>query len=436
MDDTLRHSIDLLAPLGRLLYDTSSRSLWERDTSTLPIHLRRRRRAYRRFAQHSIAPLAERSDDDPASFDLGPLLIESGRLGFQSEQLPPPVGTMPLVGLRHPLFHTVLKAEEFTAACGGIGLALLAHDLGTAPLFLSGDLRATRRWLVPMYRDLRSGIPRLAAFAITEPSAGSDAEDTVGARSAGPGTIATRTNGGYVINGQKVFISGGAKADLVTVFAAVDPGDGTSPRIDRHWTCFVVESDRAGFRRGRSEHKLGQRASDATELFFDDMFVPSENRVGAEFSGWALNRNVLNYSRVPVGAIALGIARGALEAAVAHAREARLANRPLLQYQEAQLALADMWMDVAAMRSTVWQAARHMPPNQGIASATKAFCGDTAFDVASRAMEFMSDAGTLAVNRAEKTMRDARLNQIYEGTNQINRLAVIESFSGTDFATA
>lgn len=435
MDQNLRRSIDRLAPLGRFLYDTSTRSLWERDTATLPRYLRRRRRAYRDFAQRSLAPLSLDADARPGSVDLDPLLAASGRSGFQSEQLPPPLGTMPLWGLRHPLFHTVLKAEEFTAACGGLGLALLAHDLGTAPLFLSGDLAATRRWLAPMYKDLRSGIPRLAAFAITEPTAGSDAEDTHGARTARPGTVAHRTAGGYVINGQKVFISGGARADLVTVFAALDPGDGSVLRMDEHWSCFVVETDRAGFRRGRSENKLGQRASDATELFFDEVRVPVENRVGAEFSGWALNRNVLNYSRVPVGAIALGIARGALEAALDHARTTMLGGRPLLAYQETQLSLADMWMDVSAMRSMVWQAARHMPPNQGIASATKAFCGDTAFDVAARAMEFMADSGTLSVNRAEKAMRDARLNQIYEGTNQINRLAVIEAFADTDFST-
>lgn len=433
MDETLRRSISRLAPVGRFLYDTSQQTLWERDTATLPRYLRARRRAYRSFARGRLAPLSPEADADPASVDLGPLLGEAGRRGFQSEQLPPPWGTMPLNGLRHPLFHTVLKAEEFTAACGGLGLALLAHDLGTAPLFLSGDLGATRRWLVPMYRALRSGTPRLAAFAITEPSAGSDAEDTDGARSARPGTVARRRGDGYVLNGQKIFISGGARADLVTVFAALDPGDGTPLRMDRHWSCFVVERGRDGFRSGRSEHKLGQRASDATELFFDDVYVPAENLVGAEFSGWALNRNVLNYSRVPVGAIALGIARGALEAAIEHARSARLANRPLLHYQEVQLSLADLWMDVSAMRGMVWQAARHMPPNQGIASATKAFCGDLAFDVAARAMEFMSDSGSLTVNRTEKAMRDARLNQIYEGTNQINRLAVLEAFTGTDF---
>ncbi|MFN8036778.1 MAG: acyl-CoA dehydrogenase family protein [Acidimicrobiia bacterium] len=435
MDGVLRRSVERLAPIGRMLYDTRSLDLWERDTATLPRFLRRRRRAYRTFAQHTLAPLALNADAEPDRVDLRSLLAEAGRLGFQSEQLPPPFGTMPVQGmLRWSLFQTALKAEEFTAACAGLGLALLAHDLGSAPLYLSGDIRAARRWLAPMCRANRAGNPRLAAFAITEPAAGSDAEDTVGARAARPGTTARRANGGYVLNGQKVFISGGRHADLVTVFAALDPGDGDELRMDRHWTCFVAERGASGFRTGRSEHKLGQRASDATELFFDDVFVPSENRVGPEYAGWALNRNVLNYSRVPVGAIALGIARAAVEAAVDHARHTRLGNRPLLHHQEVQLTLADMWLDVSAMRGMVWQAARHMPPNQGVSSAVKAFCGDRAFAVAGRAMDLLGDAGALSTNRVEKAMRDARLNQIYEGTNQINRLAVIEAFADADFA--
>lgn len=435
MDPTLRHSVGLLAPLGRTLYDTTSDDLWTRDTATLPRALRKRRHAYRDFARRRLAPLALIADAHPEQVDLRPLLTEAGRAGFQSELLPPPLGTMPLTGLRQPLFHSVLKAEEFTAACGGLGLALLAHDLGAAPLMISGDLAAIRRWLRPLYRDCRNGSPRLAAFAITEPGAGSDVEDTDGARTVRPGTTAHAVDGGYVLSGQKVFITGGARADLVTVFAALEPDIGPA-RVDAHFTCFVVEAGTAGFRIGRSEHKLGQRAADATELFFDDVFVPTANRVGAEHAGWAINRNMLNFSRVPVGAIALGIARGALEAALDNSREMRLGNRPLLAYQEVQLALADLWMDVAAMRGMVWQAVRHGPPNQGISSATKAFCGDRAFSVATRAVDLLADSGTLHANRVEKALRDARLNQIYEGTNQINRLALIEAFGDADFAGA
>jgi acyl-CoA dehydrogenase len=241
-------------------------------------------------------------------------------------------------------------------------------------------------------------------------------------------------DGGYILNGQKVFISGGGHCDYATVFAVLEREDGSPARVDVDYTCFIVEREREGFRVGRQERKLGQRACDASQLFFDDVFVPARNLVGTEGSGWALNRNILNYSRGPVGAIALGIARGAAEIATGFARETRLNNKPLIAYQEVQLALAEMWIDVMAMRGLVWQSVRHFLPQQGIAAATKAYCGDAGFRVTNRAMELLGDHGYLAGQGAEKTMRDVRLNQIYEGTNQINYLAFVEAFWESDLA--
>ena len=214
------------------------------------------------------------------------------------------------------------------------------------------------------------------------------------------------------------------------------PEDGSPVQIDRDWTCFVVERGTPGFSSGRSEHKLGQRAADATELFFDDVFVPTENRVGAERSGWALNRNVLNYSRIPVGAIALGVARGATEAAIEYTSHARLGNKPLLSYQEVQLAVADLWLETMAMRAMVWYGAAFLPPPQAVAGAVKTYCGDQAVSVSLRAIELLGDDGAVTINGVEKRLRDGRLNQIYEGTNQINRLAIIEAQWASDFAGA
>jgi len=431
----LRHSADQLTAVGRALYDLGATGLWERETATLPRPLARRRRRYRDFARQHLAPLAEAADADPSSYDPRPLLTAAARAGLQSEMLPPPWGTMPLSSLRsRSLVHESLKAEELTTVCSGLALSLLAHGLGVLPLALSGDLATIRRWLVPVSRENKAGRPRLAAFAITEPAAGSDVEDSEGAAAARFRTTARRVDGGYVLNGQKVFITGGAHADLVTVFATLEPDDGSHGRVDRDWTCFVVERGTPGFRSGRSEHKLGQRAADATELFLDDVFVPTANRVGAERSGWALNRNVLNYSRVPVGAIALGIARGATEAATDYCHRTRLGNRPLLSYQEVQLTLADLWLETMAMRAMVWQGARHVPPAQAVSSAVKTFCGDRAVAVSTRAIELLADDGAIAATGVEKRLRDGRLNQIYEGTNQLNRLAIIEAQWETDFA--
>jgi acyl-CoA dehydrogenase len=435
MHRNLTTSIQRLQPLGRWLYDHSSEALWERDTRTLPRYLRRRRRAYRRFASEYIAPLAYQADRSPEDYDPRPLLAKAGKLGFQSELLPWPLGRMPyrsLLGSK--VMAMALKAEEFCAACGGLGVSLMAHDLGMGPLLLAGHLPTLLRWHWPINRANLRGDVKLAAYAITEPDAGSDMEGSEGAPFARYVTTARKEAGGYRLNGQKVFISGGGHCDYVTMFAVLEREGEEKAQVDTDWTCFIVERDRPGFGMGRREHKLGQRACDASQLFFDDVFVPRRNLIGAERSGWALNRNVLNYSRVPVGAIALGIARGAAEAATRFARETELSNKPLITYQEVQLALAEMWLDTMAMRGMVWQSARHFLPQQGIAAATKAFCGDAGYRVANRAMELMGDHGYLSTQGAEKAMRDVRLNQIYEGTNQINRLAFIESFWETQFA--
>lgn len=433
MHSNLAYSIRRLEPLGRWLYDHSAETLWERDTRTLPGYLQKRRRAYRRFAQEHIAPLAFEADQSPEDYGPRPLLARAGRLGFQSELLPWPLGRMPYRALLDgKVFAIVLKAEEFCAACGGIGLSLLAHDLGMGPLLLAGHLPTFFRWLWPINRANLRGDVKLAAFAITEPGAGSDVEESEGATQARYITTARKVTGGYVINGQKVFISGGGHCDYVTAFAVLERPDGAQAQVGTDFTCFIVERRR--FQVGRRESKLGQRACDATQLFFDDVFLPQRNLIGTERSGWALNRNVLNYSRGPVGAIALGIARGAVEAATEFARDTRLDNKPLIAFQEVQLALAEMWLDTMAMRGMVWQSARHRLPVQGAASAAKAFCGDVGFRVANRAMELMGDHGYLATQRAEKAMRDVRLNQIYEGTNQINYLAFVESFWESDIA--
>jgi len=161
--------------------------------------------------------------------------------------------------------------------------------------------------------------------------------------------------------------------------------------------------------------------------------VPDERVIGGVGAGWALNRNVLNYSRPAVAAIAVGIARGALEQAIAFCRQAKLGGKSLLSYQDVQLGLADMTIQVSAARAMAWAAVRHPTPFQAAGSAAKVFCSDTAWQVCNQAMELLGDHGCLHGRGVEKAMRDARLTQIYEGTNQINRLAVIEGQLGAEF---
>ena len=412
-----------------MIYDVDARTFWDRDTASLPWVFRRLRRRYRAFAADQIAPRAIEADADPHAVDVPTLFLAAAARGFATEFLPWPWGTMhPVATARSLLLGSALKAEEFCAACGGLGLSVLAHELGIAPLFVCGELRVMFGKLGRIYREIRRGQPSIAAFAITEPGAGSDVEDTAGAGTAAVGCRAVRTSGGWRISGRKCFISDGAVARYVTLFAATDGGGVES------WTCFLLDKSMEGLSVGRRERKLGQRAADASELILDDVFVPDERVVGKVGAGWAINRNVLNFSRPVVGAIALGIARGALEHTVGFCRTARLGGRPLASYQDVQIRLADMLMKVQAMRATVWQAVRYPLPFQAAGAIAKAFCGDLGWEVCNEAIDLLGDHGTVCGRGVEKAARDMRLNQIYEGTNQINRLAIFEGQADAEFS--
>jgi len=171
---------------------------------------------------------------------------------------------------------------------------------------------------------------------------------------------------------------------------------------------------------------MGQRSSAATELLFEELFVPDERVIGGLGNGWALNRAVLNYSRAPVAALALGMARSALEEALGFCRRTRLGGRPLVAYQQVRLRLAEMWSETVAMRSMIWHACNERVPRQLYSSASKFQVSDRAMEICAGALDLLGNAA-LGHNRVEKAWRDARLTRIYEGTNQINRLAVWEA---------
>jgi alkylation response protein AidB-like acyl-CoA dehydrogenase len=289
-----------------------------------------------------------------------------------------------------------------------------------APLFLSGHMPTWTRHFLPLFARLARGKPLTVAFAITEPGAGSDVEETEGGAAARLCTTARKTEGGYLLNGTKVFISDGAIADWVTVFARLKDEGLES------WTCFLVKKGMPGFSVGRRERKMGQRAADAAELIFEDVFVPDDHVVGTVRGGWPINRNVLNYSRPVVGAMALGHARGAFERALAFCRCTRIGRRRLIDRQEYQIELADMAISLWSARSLIWHACKRIVANQSLSAAAKVCGSDVAYKVCSQAMEIMGDHGYLHSEGVERAWRDSRLTQIYEGTNQINRLAVIE----------
>ena len=416
--------------LGQLLTDYRQEDLWARDTALLPWGLRGIRRRAKAFAEQQLAPMAQRIDTlahGPAGecpAELKQLLAAAGKEGWLSYFAPPPFGRMPLTALRHaPVWQCALVVEEFSRACGGLMLLLSAHHLGAMPLILSGSVDSMRRHLLPVYRSCQAGDPHLMAFAITEPGAGSDAEDGHGAAHYRPGVVARKVAGGWRLNGRKCFISGGDLARTLTVFAALE-GEGMES-----WTCFLVDARSPGFKVVRTELKMGMRASGAAELEFSELFVADADLVGGLRQGWALNRATLNASRIPVASMGVGFARAATEIAVDFARNYRLANKPLMDYQEVQLQLASMLAETRALRALIWHEARGAwRPRQLTASVCKFQATDRAQAVCEQALDLLGDWGGLHSQRIEKVLRDVRLTRIFEGTNQINRLAVMEDW--------
>ncbi|WP_372964454.1 acyl-CoA dehydrogenase family protein [Marinobacter sp.] len=416
--------------ITRALTEYRQDDLWEADTRSLPAPLANLRRRARAFAENHIAPLAHELDlaahlpPGQCSPKVQKLLSLAGREGWMSYFLPAPLGSMDWRAARYPaIWQCALVVEEFSRACGGLMLLLSAHHLGCMPLLLSGDASLIRRLMLPVYRQCQRGDPHLMAFAITEPGAGSDAEEGHGAECYKPGVVARRQEGGWVLNGRKCYISGGDLARSLTVFAALD-GEGMES-----WTCFYVNTDSPGFKVTRTELKMGMRASGAAELEFNDVFIPDQNVVGGLRKGWAINRATLNASRIPVGAMAVGFARAATEKAIAFARDYQVGGKALIHYQDVQQTLASMTAETRALRSLIHtEASRAWRPRQLTASICKFHATDHAQNVVEMAMDLMADHGPAHATGIEKIFRDVRLTRIFEGTNQINRQAVIEDW--------
>lgn len=416
--------------LAQALTDSPLLDLWQTDNKRLPWGLARLRRKARAFAEQHLAPLAAELDlaEHLAPGDMHPKVAEvlklAGEKGWLSYFMPWPLGSLPFSVAAYPLIWScAVVVEEFSRVCGGLMLLLSAHHLGCMPLILSGQFKHIFGPLREIYRDNLQGNPHLAAFAITEPQAGSDVEDGLGASLYRPGVVATPTAGGYLLNGRKCFISGGDLARSLTVFAALE-GEGMES-----WTCFYLQTPTPGFKVARTELKMGMRASGAAELEFDNVFVPHKHIVGELRQGWAINRATLNSSRIPVASMGVGFAAAATEQAVEFARSFKLGGKALIHYQEVQLQLATMLAQTRSIRSLIWQEARHSwRPRQLHASVCKLQATDTAQQVCEMAMDLMGDYGTLHRHNIEKIFRDVRLTRIFEGTNQINRLSIIEDW--------
>ncbi len=301
-----------------------------------------------------------------------------------------------------------LITEELSKACGGTALAFAGTALGVLPILIGGSPELKERFLP----GVASG-ERLCAFAITESGAGSDA--------GGVRTTAVRDGDHYILNGTKQWITNAGEAEIYTVVVLTSPEKGP-----RGASVLVVEKDTPGFTFGKKEDKMGIRASVTRELHFEDCRVPVENLLAREGTGFITAMKTFDASRPGVGAQALGIAQGALDLAVDYSIERRQFGHPISSFQGLRFMLADMAMKVEAARALIYSVARHIDSGSKArvtqySAMSKCFAGDIAMEVTTDAVQVFGGYGYMKDYPVEKYMRDAKITQIYEGTNQIQR---------------
>ncbi len=307
-----------------------------------------------------------------------------------------------------------IVSEELAWGCAGMATSLGGTGLCATPILITGNDAQKKKYL-PMLSQMRSdGKPILGAYAITEPEAGSDA--------AALKATATKTKGGYTLNGTKHFITNGGIADLYVVFATHDPQLGADG-ID----AFIVEGNSKGIKPGKKERKMGIRASHTAQVHFEDVFVPEENRLGEEGEGFLIAMKAFEHTRPLVASLAIGVARAAFEFALQYALERKQFGRAIAKFQAVSFMLADMATAIDAARLLAWRAAwlldNHEPVNKE-ASMAKVFAADTAMKVTEDAVQIVGGAGYMRDLPVEKWMRDAKIMQIYEGTSQIQRVVI------------
>jgi alkylation response protein AidB-like acyl-CoA dehydrogenase len=322
---------------------------------------------------------------------------------------------------RSRTMNMVLVTEELSKACGGIALAFAGSALGALPIILSGSEEQKRRYLP----DVAAG-RRLAAFALTEPQAGSDA--------GGIRTTAVRDGDHYVLNGTKLWITGGGEAEIYTVVVMTNPAKGP-----RGSSVLIVDKGTPGFSFGKKEDKMGIRASATRELIFEDCRVPAANLIGREGTGFIVAMRTFDASRPGVAAQAVGIAQGALDLAVDYAITRRQFGSPVSSFQGLRFVLADMAMKVEAARALVYATARHVDSDPKerptiYSAMSKCFAGDVAMQVTTDAVQVFGGYGYMRDYPIEKYMRDAKITQIYEGTNQIQREEISKILIGEHVA--
>jgi len=353
-----------------------------------------------KIADEKIAPRAAEFDEtEEFPWDLMKILADSDLFAVW---VPEEYG-----GLGGGVFEQCLVVEELSRACAGVAVSYAASALGGFPILMFGREEQKQKFMP----DIASGA-KLAAFALTEPDAGSDAGNIR--------TTAVRDGDYYVLNGTKQWITNGGEADIYTVIATLDPSKGP-----RGMTAFIVEKGTPGFDFGKKEKKMGIRASATRELIFKDCRIPSDNLLDREGKGFLVAMRTLDRTRPGVAAQAVGIAQGALDKAAEYATSRVQFGKKIGEFQAIEHMLADMATQIEAARSLVYNVARMIDSGErDISKASamaKLFASDVAMRVTCDAVQIFGGYGYMRDYPVEKMMRDAKITQIYEGTNQIQR---------------
>ncbi len=361
------------------------------------------RKMVRDFALKEVAPSAAERDEQER-FDRT-IFEKMATLGLTGIPFPEEYG-----GGGADFLSYVIAVEELSRVCASTGVTLSAHiSLASWPIFKFGTPEQKERFLRPLAEG-----KKLGAFGLTEPGSGSDA--------AAMKTTAVRDGDDYVLNGSKIFITNGGEAEIYVVFALTDPS-----LKHKGTTAFIVEKGTPGFSIGKKEKKLGIRSSPTTEILFEDCRIPASQRLGEEGEGFKIAMMTLDGGRNGIAAQAVGIAQGALDEALSYAKERHQFGKPIAKKQAIQFKLADMATQIEAARlltyQAAWRASEGIPYGKASAMA-KLFAGDVAMQVTTEAVQIFGGYGYTREYPVERMMRDAKITQIYEGTNEIQRVVI------------
>ncbi|HSB51852.1 MAG TPA: acyl-CoA dehydrogenase family protein [Dissulfurispiraceae bacterium] len=360
----------------------------------------------RQIAEEKVVPVrAELDESEEFPWEIMKVLAQSDLFGLY---IPEEYG-----GLGKGSLELCIAVEELSRACLGVSTSYAANALGTYPILLFGSDDQKKRYLP----NIAAG-KSLVAFGLTEPNAGSDA--------GGIQTTARLEGNEYILNGTKQWITNGGEAEVYTIIAITDRAKGA-----RGASAFIVEKGTPGFSFGKKEKKLGIRASTTRELIFDNCRVPRENLISREGMGFIVTMKTLDHSRTGVGAQGVGVAQGAFDEAVKFARQRQQFGHAIISFQAVQHMLADMAIQIEAARALVYSVARFVDGGAKDVSKesaiAKTFATDVAMKVTVDAVQVMGGSGYMREYPVEKMMRDAKILQIYEGTNQIQRNVIGQS---------